>query len=231
VSSGPIAANTTRASLSAFFVWCCREGLIDANPTINTNRFPTRSRERTLTDDEIKAVWRATEDTDQYSAIVRLLMLLGALREEIGGLLWSEVDFDAGLISLPPTRTKNARPHIIPLSATAIEILRAQPRDRAIRVFAVRSFSQSKAMLDRRSGTTGCVLHDLRRTLSTRSHEDLGIAPHIVESILGHAIAGISGVYNKAIYLDERRKALGMWAKYVGAIVEDRPAKIVAIRA
>jgi integrase len=227
VSSGPIEANATRASLSAFLAWCCREGLIDVNPVVNTNRFPARSRERTLTDAEIKAVWKATADGGEYSVMVRLLMLLGARRAEIGDLLWSELDLDAALITLPPTRTKNGRAHVIPLPEAALELLRAQPCN-SDRVFATRSWARSKRLLDERSGVSGFVLHDFRRVLSTRLHEKLGVAPHIVESILGHAIVGISGVYNKAVYLDERRKALSMWAEHVAAIVEDRPAKILA---
>jgi integrase len=231
VSSGPIAANAERASLSAFFAWCCREGLIDVNPAVNTNRFPAPAREHVLSDDEIVRIWRATAGGSPHDAIVRLLMLLGCRRQEIGLLRWDELD-DVGTICLPPARTKSARPHVIPASAPAIEILRAQPRNGEY-VFGARGFkswSEAKAKLDKRSGTSGWRLHDLRRVISTRLHEDLNAAPHLVEAILGHAQPGVAGIYNKSHYINERRRVLDMWAAHLAAIVEGRPAKVVALR-
>ena len=75
--------------------------------------------------------WRrsgtALED-DQYGAIVKLLILTGLRRGEIGGLCWSEIDFDADLIAIPPSRTKNGRPHLVPMAAPVRALLAAQPR-------------------------------------------------------------------------------------------------------
>jgi integrase len=232
-SNGPIAANNVRRDLSAFFAWCCREGLTDLNPAAHTNRFASRSRDHVLTDDELRAIWRATEAADDpYSAIVRLLMLIGVRRQEIGGLAWSEIDLDAGTITLPPARTKNARAFVIPLPAPAIAILRAQPRGDDDHVFAAcgfRGWSRGKLALDKRSETSGWRLHDLRRVVSTRLHEDLLQPPHLIEAILGHVQPGIAATYNRADYLIERRRVLGLWAEHLLALVEDRPAKVVAL--
>jgi integrase len=133
VSSGPFAANRLRASLMTFFTWCMREGLIDSNVVIATNKnHEGGSRERVLSNDELRAVWAATSGGDQYSAIVRLLLLTGARRDEIGGLKWDEIDFGNATISLPGERTKNSKPFDIPLTPAALAILEAQPRqDRA----------------------------------------------------------------------------------------------------
>jgi integrase len=198
VSSGPYAANRLRASLMTFFTWCMREGLIDSNVVIATNKnHESGGRERVLSNDELRTVWTATGGGDQHSAVVRLLLLTGARRDEIGGLKWDEIDFDNGVISLPGERTKNSKPLDIPLTPAALAILKAQPhRDRAF-VFGrgqggFSGWSKSKMELDQRANIAPWRLHDLRRTLSTGMHDHLGVQPHIVEAILGH-ISGHRG--------------------------------------
>ena len=231
-AASPVVANATRKDLIAAFSWACREGLRGDNPAAFTNRFAERSRDHVLTDDEIRAIWRAAEAVDDpYSTIVRLLMLLGLRRQEIGGLSWSEIDIAAGLITLPPARTKNGRAHIVPLPALAIEILEAQPRGPGEYVFGkngFKSWSRGKALLDQRSGVKEWRLHDLRRVVSTKLHEELLQPPHLIEAILGHVQPGVAAVYNRGQYIHERRRVLDMWADHLMAIVDGRAAKVVA---
>jgi integrase len=240
VASGPFAANRLRASLMTFFTWCMREGLIDSNVVIATNKnHEGGSRERVLTDEELRAVWTATKGDDQHSAIVRLLLLTGARRDEIGGLKWDEIDFDNAVISLPGERTKNSKPFDIPLTPAAISILEAQPRQERAFVFGrgqggFSGWSKSKMELDRRADIASWRLHDLRRTVSTVMHDSLAVQPHIVEAVLGHISGhkgGVSGVYNKAAYRAEKAAALALWAEHVLAVVEGRSAKVVSLRA
>ena len=99
-ASSDTTAGRARAQLSAAFVRLMQEGIADANPCIGTRGQAERSeRDRVLNADELRAVWRACDDTD-FGKIVRLLILTGCRREEIGGLMWSEVDLDAGTIKL-----------------------------------------------------------------------------------------------------------------------------------
>jgi integrase len=234
---GPVAANRTGSSIAAFFAWAIREGWIDVNPAVTLNKQHEQPRARVLTDDEIRKIWAATSGTDQHSAIIRLLLLTGCRREEVGGLRWSEIDFDKALIVLPPERTKGGREHLVPLSAMAMEIIEAQPRRDRAHVFGERptrgygGWSQGKATLDADAKVAGWVVHDLRRSVSTKLNGELGVQPHVVERILGHHLGGISGVYNRASYLNEMRQALALWSERVAAIVEDRPAKVVSLRA
>jgi integrase len=126
--NGPAAARRARNVLSAFFAWAMREGLTENNPVIGTSRpYDRGGRERVLSESELTQVWHAAGD-DHYGTIVKLLILTGLRREEIGGLRWSEVDLAARLIQLPPRRSKNGRAHIVPLSDPAITLLRAVPR-------------------------------------------------------------------------------------------------------
>ena len=238
--SGPVESNRVRSSLAAFFAWCVREGWVDTNPVAGGSRSPERSRERVLSDDELKAIWAGTADSRDYSAIVRLLMLTGQRRDEIGGLKWSEVDGDR--IVLPAARTKNAREHVVPLALAARVVLDARPhhhgRDFVFgRTNGFSGWSVSKAALDEQLGNIvdGWTHHDLRRTAATRMAE-MGIAPHIVEACLNHVSghkAGVAGIYNRADYAEQKRHALNAWADRLLGIVEGRaePSTVIPLRA
>jgi integrase len=232
--------------LSAFFVWAMKEGLVEANPVFATNRpYDRKGRERVLTEQEIAQVWRAAGD-DSYGTIVKLLILTGARREEIGSLRWDEVDFTARVIRLPPERVKNGRPHDIPLSGPALARLHATPqiagRDPVFGSGAngLGAYSIPKKALDQRIAearqAAGAdpmapwVLHDLRRSVATHMAE-IGIAPHIVEAVLNHVSghkAGVAGIYNRAAYDKEKRAALTLWADHVTALVEGRERRAAA---
>ena len=127
---GSISANRARTNLSALFAWAMRKGLHDQNPVIATEKRKEKSRHRVLTDPELATVWNTLGEGD-YADIVRLLILTGQRASEIGDLHWSEIDFDRDLISLPAERTKNARPHDVPMSGSVRDILKARPRSDA----------------------------------------------------------------------------------------------------
>ena len=237
-ASGPTARNRVRSSLSAFFNWAVREGLLDANPVSGTARADERgSRNRVLAQAELGELWAALPQGD-FGEIVRLLALTGQRREEIGGLRWSEVDLDRGLIVLPPERTKNLRQHEVPLSIQARAIIERQPKRKGRdHIFGVgeagfSGWSKSKERLDQAllakrkaaDRTTKPLpswhLHDLRRTAAT-SMAELGVLPHIIEAVLNHVSghkAGVAGVYKLALYRDEVRKALQVWADHLDKI-------------
>jgi len=247
--SGAVTRNRVRSALSAYFTWLAREGYLDANPVAFTTVAEEKARDRVLSDEELRIIWRALED-DQFGTILKILMLTGMRRDEAGGLRFDEISPNLPLITLPPERTKNEREHLVPLSDPVREILRAQPR-RAMadgtpweHVFGntagrgFQNYSRGKAELDARIAEAGhklahWTLHDFRRTLSTALHDRFGILPHVVETLLGHAGGhknGIAGVYNKAIYLEERRRALGRWGAHVMGVVTGKPAKGAVVK-
>jgi integrase len=222
---GPVAANRCRSALSACFSWAMREGLVTSNPTLNTNRREEHPRDHVLTPDEIRHVWAAADGA--YGAIIKLLILSGQRREEIGALRWSEVDFDRKVISLSGQRTKNARPHEVPISPTAASILSACGRSpKQEFVFGRRPFgawSRAKRQLDSLLGdrVRPWHLHDLRRTAAT-GMADVGIQPHVIEAVLNHQSghkAGIAGIYNRSSYTKEKAEALVRWDAHVTSVV------------
>jgi integrase len=220
-SAGPIARNRVRSTLSAFFAWLIREGLLDANPVVGTgkaNEGP--SRDRVLTQTELAEVWRAA---GTFGDIIRLLLLTGQRRNEIGFLRWSEIDFQRKMLVLPPERTKNKLRHELPLAAQALAIL--QERHTKIggdHVFREFNWYRGKLALDATlKGVAPWILHDLRRTCATGMAE-LGVQPHIIEAVLNHVSghkAGVAGIYNRARYEGEMRSALQRWADHLDNIV------------
>jgi integrase len=237
-ASGGVSRNRFRSSLSAFFAWAIREGLTELNPVTGTGKASEgNGRDRVLTEAELTAVLAALGD-DDFSNIIRLLILKGQRRDEIGGLRWSEIDRSRQMIVFGPERTKNKRQHELPLSKQALDIIERRhvaiiaPRiasrgkhdaptiHRNEWVFGRRftAWSDSKAILDKRlPGVPAWKLHDLRRSAATHMAE-LGVLPHIIEAVLNHVSghkSGVAGIYNRARYADEMRKALQTWADYI----------------
>jgi integrase len=267
-NSGPVAANRVRSTLSDFFSWAMSEGVDDVenNPVINTNKYEESARERVLKDFELRAIWNCSGD-DHYGSILKLLMLTGQRADEIAGLRDKEIaeitvperrvtdamrlpQFNVQAIDLPADRTKNKKPHIVPLSQPAADILSKQTRransDGGLREFlfgigqhGFSGWSRCKERLDKRiEKELGEPLehwtpHDLRRTLSTLMNDRLGVLPHVVEAILNHisgARSGVAGVYNRALYLRERAEALNLWADHLIAIVEGRQSNVIPLK-
>jgi integrase len=236
---GEVAADRARTALSGVFGWAVERGLCDANQTLSISpRALQRARDRVLTENELVEVWRASGD-GEYGAIIRLLILTGQRRLEIGDLSWPEIDMERRQIDLPAERTKAGRAHLVPLSNEALEIIRTMRRRKGRdlvfgqRVGGFSGWSKAKSELDARIAaarvTAGAKpmpawrLHDIRRSFVTHLNE-LGFAqPHVVEAIANHIsghLAGVAGVYNKALYLAERRQALEMWGDYTRCLIE-----------
>ena len=240
-TNGPYSANRARASLSAFFSWCIGEGLIEQNPVIGTNKaIDEVSRDRVLPSEELRLIWQEAGAGD-YGDIVRLLILTGQRREEVGGILWPEIDLGNANWKIGAERTKNGLMHDVPLSPAAIMILKARSRRDENRelVFGSRAgpfqgWSNAKAALDGRvlrrlqteHGPSAQLkpwrLHDIRRTVATRLG-DLGVLPHVIEAVLNHVSghkASVAGIYNRAAYAPEKRAALERWASQISADID-----------
>jgi integrase len=233
----PMEANHTLSSVHAFFSWAIGEGLIENNPATGCNKTAETTRDRHLSNDEIRALWAALPAGD-FGDILKLLLLTGQRRREIGDLEWSEVDLETGRITLSGSRTKNGREHVIPMSASVMAILQARPRrdDRDL-VFGegeggFSGWGKPKERLDETLRISEWVIHDLRRTAATGMAE-LGVQPHVIEAVLNHisgSKAGVAGIYNRSTYESEKRRALELWANHVEQIAAGRKAKVVPIK-
>jgi len=222
------------------------EGVADTNPVIGTNKHGAeKARERVLTDEELLEIWNACRD-DDYGRIIKLLILTGQRRGEVGGMCRSELQLDLKRWSLPKDRTKNGRPHDVPLSEPALEIIQGIPDlhdrnhlfgrfdnafagwDRSKRAMDARIVDARKRRGKRAPAHSHWTIHDLRRTAATRM-ADLGVQPHVIEAVLNHfsgAKAGVAGIYNRSTYAPEKRAALDKWAEHVEALVAGKPSNV-----
>ena len=234
-TSGPGAASHTWSTLRAFFHWCMGRGVLEKNVAALYDGGGTNEpRERTLDDAELAIVWKACGD-DQFGRIVKLLILTGARRDEVGHMHLDELTLESTqwvkpAWLLPGDRAKNRREHLIPLSDTAIDLLTKAVEARDAHVFGygeTRGFSgwsKAKKALDARIAKTGhkldhWTLHDLRRSFSS-GLQRLKIEPHIIEACLNHAAPRLQRTYETHDYEDERRKALSAWAHHIDVVIK-----------
>jgi integrase len=170
-------------------------------------------------------LWRGLGD-DAFGNIVRLLLLTGQRRNEIGKLSWPEVNLAGKQINFAAPRVKNGRDHTVPLSAQALAILSGLPRRNSSEfLFGDRGFNDwhvAKQKLDQRVGFADWRLHDLKRTCATQMAE-IGVLPHVIEQAINHASGhkgGVAGIYNRSKMSDAVRDALQRWADEIERIAK-----------
>jgi len=196
-----------------------------------------RMRSRVLSDDEVRAVWRAADSAGTFGALAQFLLLTATRRNEAARMTWDEFTGSDWLI--PAARYKNKQPHLIPLSKAAQAVLAKMPKIVGCPwVFAggtVRcpfsNFGRAKVLLDQASGVTGWTLHDTRRTgrsLLSRA----GIGPDIAERAIGHALAGVRKTYDLHHFYSEKQHAFEALATEIERIVNPPEGdNIVPLRA
>jgi integrase len=227
--SGPGAASHTWSTLRAFFHWAMRQGAVDNNvAALYDGGGVGEQRKRTLSDAEIAIVWKAC-NADQFGNIVKLLILTGARRDEVGHMPLSELDLESKEWLLPPERSKNGSEHLFTLSDSAVDILTKAVETREAFVFGhgkergFSGWSKAKKAFDKRIADAGqtvehFTLHDLRRSFAS-GLQRLKIEPHIIEACLNHTPPKLERNYQTYRYAAEKRAALARWATHVDAIV------------
>jgi integrase len=221
--------------LRAMFNWHAVRDEDFVNPII---RGMTRSsarftaRDRILTDHELRAVWSVLLETPYpFGPLFRMLLLTGQRRDEVASMRWDDLQGDLWII--PKERYKSARENVTPLTPSVLSLLKEFPRTGPY-VFTttgstpVSGFSKAKRALDERSGTANWRLHDLRRTARSLMSR-AGISRDIAERVLGHAVAGIVGVYDRHDYLAEKRNVLRKLESLVHEIARQAPNKCGAV--
>jgi len=238
---GNVVAAASRAKLSAFFVWALQDGIVEHNPVVGTRKLAgNKPSDRVLSDSEMVRLWNACEDDmpQHYGPVIRLVILTGCRRAEIGGMRWSEFDDpdNPTTWTLPAARAKNGHKHTLPLMPMACNIIKGVPhmvnRDQ---LFGGRSdagfvaWDLGKRALDALSRVSNWTPHDIRRSVATKM-ADIGIQPHIIEQILNHQSghkSGPAGIYNRSSYEHEVRAALAMWEDHLRTLLAGGERKVV----
>jgi integrase len=239
----PVAANRALTVTKTFFNWCVSRDILTASPAQGVKP-PTaeKSRDRVLDDTELKLVWEAASQVGYpFGTMTQLLIATGQRRDEVAKMRWEEVDFGRRLWTLPRERVKADRPHEVPLSTIALEVLKAVPRlAGSPYVLTTNGAAPSSGFAKNKRKLDGCLpadmtpwrLHDLRRTCASGLAR-LGVPVHVTEAVLNHrsgTISGVTAVYNRYDYQAEKARALEAWARHINAVVSGKPAKIVRLR-
>src|SRR6516162_3008889 len=250
--NGPVAADRTLAYLLKAFNWyATRDDQFNVPVVRGMARIKPKERARTrvLSDDEIRAIWPELTKTGTFGALVKTLLLTAQRRDEVAHMSRKEIGSD-GIWTIPAERYKTKCANFVPLSKAALAVIAAQPTiDKSDYVFSSRAktpfsgFSKSKAALDKavlasmqKRAKKGAkvepipnwTLHDLRRTAKTLMVR-AGVRPDISERVLGHAIGGIEGTYDRHSYADEKRDALEKLAEIVERILNPPPANVTML--
>lgn len=215
-------ANRIHSHLRKLFNWCLDRGKIEASPMTGT-KAPTRekSRDRVLTPAELARLIAACRaEPFPFGPYTLMLLITAQRRGEVADMRWSQIDWDNKVWEIPGERSKNGKPHLVPLSPLALSVLRDIPRfERCDLVFTttrttpISGITKMVIRLQEASGTSDWRLHDLRRTAATEMAK-MGIVPHVVEKVLNHisgTISGVAAVYNRYGYDAEKRDALTRW--------------------
>jgi integrase len=238
----PGLAQVAYGQLRHLFTWTMTSGefpMVTVNP-FDRLRAQTLvgskvTRDRVLSEAELKAVWQATADHTIYNRIVRLLLLTGCRLREVSNLKWSEIDFDKGLIVIDGARMKTGIAHVVPITPLARELLESLPRFVGPYTFSARAghspfagLQVAKDKLDAKLNfATPWVIHDLRRSARTYWSGITGIPDVVRELCLAHTQKGVAGVYDRFSYLSEKRQLLESWERMLLGFVDLKPPATV----
>ena len=224
-------ANRVLKAVRRVFSWACERDLLDTSPAAYIQS-PVKevARDRVLADDEVVAVWAACEKLGYpMDAFVKMLLVTAQRRGEVATMQWADLDLDAKVWTLPAERVKSGRSHQVPLSSLAMDILNGLPRFNGPYVFTTTSgerpvsgFSKAKRRLNEFAGVADWRLHDLRRTAASGMAK-LGTPVNVLSKVLNHVSAGAHGgvtaIYNRYAYEDEKRQALEGWGRRIMDLV------------
>jgi len=224
-----VGVNRVQAVVSRLFTVALDRSLIDAHPAARMiKRFKEQPSDRVLTDAELRHLWAGLDaQPGQASDALRLRLLLGQRGAEVLGMKWDEIDLVNKTWELPGARTKNGRPHIVPLPPTAMTLLKRVRA--AVASDEPRVFPGLTAWTDEQRALSS--IHqgayewkDLRRTVSTRL-AGFGFSEEVIGRTLNHARYTVtSRHYIKHSYLAETRHALETWDAVLADIVAGRKA-------
>ncbi|MCK8483946.1 integrase arm-type DNA-binding domain-containing protein [Aliiroseovarius sp. S2029] len=242
-----VTANRVRAYLNKFLSWCVERDIIDQSPAMGVKpAAKEKSRDRVLSDDEIRLFWQACDREGQpWGHLGKMLLLTGQRLGEVVNMTDREVSGD--LWHLEADRTKNGRAHDVPLSGAAQDVLGAMERVKSDAGYIFTTTGESALqgyhkgrnhIADRMTEIAGqeiphWTFHDLRRTAATGMAR-LGIPVRVTEAVLNHVsgtAGGVVSVYQRHDYADEKRDALNAWGRLVGELVEGTADNVVRLEA
>lgn len=232
----PVMANRTLEVVRGVFNWAMREevGAIITNPCAQMAPpgGEESSRERALSDAEVKAFWgriNKAKITRGIGLALRLILVTAQRKGEVASARWEEIDHDAAVWTIPADRSKNGLAHRVPLSTLALELLAEAkalaghssfvfPSPHLNRPVTAGALNNAAFRSRATFGIGPFTPHDLRRTAATQM-ASMGVPRLTVGKVLNHIEAGVTSVYDRYAYDIEKRQALDAWAHRLSEIV------------
>ncbi len=235
--SGPRQADTVLATLSSIMHWHGARSDDYVPPLARgMHRYDphARKRARILDDDEIRRLWAAADTNGPFGAFLKLSLLMGQRRQKIAAMKWQDLTLD-GTWDIPTEPREKGNGGALLLPEIAQEIIRSQKRigDNPY-VFAGRGnghfsgYGLLKRRIDEEAQITPWVIHDLRRTARSLMSR-AGVRPDIAERVMGHAIPGIEGVYDRHDYREEKKDALAKLTGLIELIVNPPAGNVITL--
>jgi len=259
----PGTASQCRNVLRQLYTYAVFQELVSANPCTFVDGPSFATRERVLTDDELRTIWTACEApalvtglhmTRAMGIAIQLALVTLQRRAEVACLHTQEIDFDKSLWTIPGSRTKNKRTHIVPLSDLALGLIREavalcphetdqpydgylfpSPRKPGLPV-EPHALTRAFGRLTEATGVENARLHDLRRTGATHlTGEGLSVSRFLVSQVLNHisdtgGSSAVTAIYDRNAYLAQKRNALNAWAAHLASIVSGEKAQSNVVR-
>jgi integrase len=226
--NGPRMADLVLAYIRKGFNWYEVNGADDdfRSPVVRgmaRTKPSERARDRILTDDEIRKLWKVSEaSAGPFGAMLRFILLTACRRSEAAEMTRSEVV--RGNWTIPAARYKTKTETVLPLSKGAQGVLASIPKAKGTDyIFTtgkkpIGGFSKFKSKIDEKCGFADWTIHDLRRTARSLMSR-AGVQADHAERALGHVIAGVRATYDRHAYLDEKRTAFEALATLVAKIL------------
>ena len=219
----PITANRLRARLHKLFGFAIEQELVETNPVTHVARPGVeRRRDRVLSNDELRVLWQKLDaEPTAVAAGFRLRLLTAQRGGEVRDMRWVDLDLESGWWTIPASSSKNGLAHRVPLTGQTLRIFKdlqnaAEPD--ATYVLAGARGKRQLAEATARLGLADFRGHDLRRTAASQM-ASAGVPRLVIAKILNHADTGVTAVYDRHSYDEEKRTALDAWDRRVGAIV------------
>ena len=244
--NGPVMADRTLAAIRKLFNWQAARDDSFSSPVVHgmaRTKPNERARRRTLSEDELRDLWPIwTAEKSAFGALMQFLLLTGQRREEAAKIRRSDLSTvkigkqDVTVWTIAASNYKTKRDQVVPLSAAALAILDERPVIGKAGLYFTTTgrtpfagYSKAKARCDVAAKVEGATIHDLRRTAKTMMTR-AGVPHFNADRVLGHAIAGVGGVYDRHDYLAEKRDALVILAAAIEGVLNEPPENVVQIK-
>lgn len=237
-NAGPTAADCTLAMISNITNWFATRHDDYSSPIIRGMRRSNpkeRARTRIFDDNELRIIWRAAEANGSFGALVRLLLLTAQRRDKVASMRWE--DIENGIWTIPAEKREKGNANVLKLPDVACDVIEAQPRLAGNPfVFAGKGRGRAQnhtllkaAFVAKLPPMPQWGLHDLRRTARSLMSR-AGVRPDVAERVLGHALAGVEGIYDRHQYTEEKAHALKALAGLIAKIVNPPSGNVLELR-